>query len=939
MKMHAYIGILLTLFLTLALLPVLPAATASDVMVEVIFENGSNEITTVPCDNFVASIKVTLPAGVVIDFWSMEIHWDPAVLELQTGTAADVVEGPFMKAFGTTIFLVLDPDNAAGILPEIACAFLVAVKASGTGILCDIKFHCKSFGDGNIIIFDPYPPGDETYLIDGLNPVPIDVVINGVVHQPPPPAVRPNAEFTPASSTIVYVCDDVTLDATASLPGWDTLPEPGQLCPITEYKWEIDKGGDGTVDLTLYGMVTVFHCDEPGDVYITLTVLAPDPIPPTHPDYQEYDSETHIIHQIQWCPRSPDAAFTPEDCTTIFVCDDVTLDATASLPGWDSLPECHECPIVGYTWEIDFDCDGTIDLVLEGGYIPDAFHCDEPGDVSIKLTVWAPDPLPPTHLDYVEYDSETHIIHQKERRTQEEAIEAGTAWLADQQNDDGSWGQWYQVAKTGFAVLKFETHAIRQFIDPLDPSYEYYDQVRGGLDYIFLTASTISIGMQPAGDPDTDGDGTGVHWYDLTYFTGIAMMAIAASTHPEMMVNVAGSAVNGWTYKEVVQDAVDYFAWGQTDIGGSSRGGWWYDSMDNEWWGADNSNTGYAVLGLAYAEAPSPYGFGLAIPAFVKSELNIWIDYIQNDVDGDSDGGSGYTDPWGWVNILKTGNLLFEMAFVGDTKQTTRVKDAVDYIERHWNDANDEPGWRGYLGGIASYQAMYTTMKGFEALGIDTIIVDSTEVDWEEEFCEVLVTQQNPDGSWPPCIWADDPILATEWALLTKQKVVVIPGISVYVDIKPGSFPNPLNLKSQGLIPVAICGTADFDVTTIDPQTIRLTREGVEDGVAPIRWSYEDVATPYTGEPCGGHELGGDGYLDLTLKFKTQELVATLGLNAFKGEVIVLILTGNLKEEHGGTPIRGQDCVWILNVDCRDLVHIEKLTAHMLRYEAYMQSF
>jgi hypothetical protein len=137
--------------------------------------------------------------------------------------------------------------------------------------------------------------------------------------------------------------------------------------------------------------------------------------------------------------------------------------------------------------------------------------------------------------------------------------------------------------------------------------------------------------------------------------------------------------------------------------------------------------------------------------------------------------------------------------------------------------------------------------------------------------------------------------------------------IPVYVDIKPASWPNPLNLKEKGVLPVAVCGTEDFDVTTIDPETIQLTLEGVPEGVSPLRWSYEDVATPYEGEPCSGHDLDGDGYLDLTLKFKAQEVIQTLGLDAFSdGDVVILMLTGNIKAEFDGTPIQGQDCVRIL---------------------------
>ena len=138
--------------------------------------------------------------------------------------------------------------------------------------------------------------------------------------------------------------------------------------------------------------------------------------------------------------------------------------------------------------------------------------------------------------------------------------------------------------------------------------------------------------------------------------------------------------------------------------------------------------------------------------------------------------------------------------------------------------------------------------------------------------------------------------------------------VDVHVDVKPGGWPNPVNLKSKGVLPVAVCGTEDFDVTTIDPETIRLKLDGTGGEVAPLRWSYDDVATPYTGEPCSGHDLKADGYLDLSLKFKTQEAKATLGLDAFNDrDVVVLSLTGNLKEEYGGTPIQGQDCIVILN--------------------------
>ncbi|MEM4713603.1 MAG: PKD domain-containing protein [Candidatus Bathyarchaeia archaeon] len=138
------------------------------------------------------------------------------------------------------------------------------------------------------------------------------------------------------------------------------------------------------------------------------------------------------------------------------------------------------------------------------------------------------------------------------------------------------------------------------------------------------------------------------------------------------------------------------------------------------------------------------------------------------------------------------------------------------------------------------------------------------------------------------------------------------PPIPVYVDIKPGSWPNPININSEGEFAVAICGTEDFDVMSVDPGTVKLYIEGVEEGVIPLCWSYEDVATPFTGEPGGGHALRGDGYVDLLFHFDAQAAVTILNLFEHISETIPLIIKGNLYKVAGGVPIQGQDYVRIL---------------------------
>lgn len=140
---------------------------------------------------------------------------------------------------------------------------------------------------------------------------------------------------------------------------------------------------------------------------------------------------------------------------------------------------------------------------------------------------------------------------------------------------------------------------------------------------------------------------------------------------------------------------------------------------------------------------------------------------------------------------------------------------------------------------------------------------------------------------------------------VNEVPVLMIP---VSIDIKPGSCPNPVNMNAKGVVSVAVCGTADFDVTQIDPTSVDIAE------VLPLRWSYEDVATPYgpAGEDCYDcHELEGDGYMDIVFHFKTQELVAALP-DVSDGDCVVLSLYGALFEVFGETPILGEDVILII---------------------------
>ena len=85
--------------------------------------------------------------------------------------------------------------------------------------------------------------------------------------------------------------------------------------------------------------------------------------------------------------------------------------------------------------------------------------------------------------------------------------------------------------------------------------------------------------------------------------------------------------------------------------------------------------------------------------------------------------------------------------------------------------------------------------------------------------------------------------------------IVKITDVEVVIDIKPGGNPNSINLKSKGVIPVAILTTASFNATTVDPLSVKFGSNGATE--AHGKGHLEDV--------------DGDGDTDMILHFRTQD--------------------------------------------------------------------
>ncbi len=218
---------------------------------------------------------------------------------------------------------------------------------------------------------------------------------------------------------------------------------------------------------------------------------------------------------------------------------------------------------------------------------------------------------------------------------------------------------------------------------------------------------------------------------------------------------------------------------------------------------------------------------------------------------------------------------------------------------------------------IDDYELRYTAEADFDFPGGGLIVgvAGSPPASYVDAGCEqVLVTTRSTDASGhfysrffsKPHLHAgllDDITVGGSGSELGG--IIIERALPVSVDVHPGSCPNPVNVKSKGVLPLAILGMAGFEVADIDPATVRL------EGVPALRSSVSDVGTPYTADLIGSRScntFGADGFVDLTLKFRMQNVVAALGAVGDRDE-IVLELTGYLRD---GTPIVGHDIVWIL---------------------------
>lgn len=371
----------------------------------------------------------------------------------------------------------------------------------------------------------------------------------------------------------------------------------------------------------------------------------------------------------------------------------------------------------------------------------------------------------------------------------DDALDKGAAWIVARQLDSGGWTENRDPGTTSLALSALTAHAKHLGFNPMDPEYEYSNNIEAALNYIFSRTQR-------------DVSNNYVHWgTSQIYVLGPALMAITSVETPDAIIDLEGSAVDGMTHLEVVEEVVNFIAEAQVKSG-PGVGLWYYGYPTTT---GDMSIAGWTTLGLSYAKEK----FGIELPQTMLDYLDDGIDIVLWDDDPEYElyGGAGYTssstieDSYrSWINIHKVGHLLSMLELVGDPVDSPRVQASLGFIERHFYAPNSgtygtssewpsyvndyiDVGWRGKDGVTnPSFNGALTIMKGLLAYGIDTIVVDDVETDWQEVFEEVIVDHQHSDGYWQSGGYPNQSsetyrIYYTSWAMMTLLRSV--PSIAV----------------------------------------------------------------------------------------------------------------------------------------------------------------
>ncbi len=283
------------------------------------------------------------------------------------------------------------------------------------------------------------------------------------------------------------------------------------------------------------------------------------------------------------------------------------------------------------------------------------------------------------------------------------------------------------------------------------------------------------------------------------------------------MFNNAGGLLVGYGSYEIVNISIrdsGYGVYFNAASGGSLR-----DSVIRSVDGSAVSVTYYSSSNVIEGNTMESNGGGVGFSHAASSNV------VQGNIIESNECAIGFG---GWPQ--PQGNRFYHNDIIGNAVQVGEHPDYPAIAAQVWDN--------GYPSG-GNYWSDYSGVDLFSGLNQD-------------------IPGSDGIGDTPYWIPPDGPLAKDNYPLMRPWRADL--ALPVDIDIKPGSYPNSINLGSQGVIPIAIFSSDTFDATQVNPETVALAGAG--------------VAVRGKGSKYLSHEedVDGDDLLDLVVQVETQNL-------------------------------------------------------------------
>ncbi len=392
----------------------------------------------------------------------------------------------------------------------------------------------------------------------------------------------------------------------------------------------------------------------------------------------------------------------------------------------------------------------------------------------------------------------------------------------------GNWSEGgFTAAPTSSAVQAFEINGHVPGGDAgRDP---YVETVIRGLNFCLTRLASNAIGPQTYGNPDTNGNGIGINMGagQEIYELGQVMDALVAAGDPNLVAQVGGVNVIGRPFKDLVQDAMDQYYWGQYDDA-SAGGGWRYN------WNTfpDNSACQWAAIGCLAGHVT----FGLPIPQWVKDRNIVWLNYSK------STNGFGYTGPGFGHGTTPSGIVQLVMSDVPNTDPLWR--NGEDWLAREWTGFMNSRNFYGWYSFAKSMRLARPEPISRLRFNNFPWFLDNTN-----GMARNLIKIQFADGHWDSAAWVSAH-LSTAWGVIILSSTLFQkpPVAIIHASPNPGAVGQNIHLD----------GSASYHLDPVH-------------SIVTYKWDFDDrdginFDLPDAVGPVADHAFGALGNYTVTLQ-------------------------------------------------------------------------